>query len=277
MNLIIDILFFIFAFWPLMLLAPLEWRKDSIRGMLIIWCFFAVIRLIGFITGQTIPVFLIPEPLNTVIFFTAGAILLIITGLRSGLPRWNIRKKAEEAKSVEDLRRLSPTEFEAMVVELFTAEGHKARRTGAIGDHGVDVVIQAANGEKWVVQCKRWRGSVGEPVIRDFHGVMQHEKADKGAIITNGTFTPQAKEWARGKPLSLMEGDEFLSLLKKARGTHRPITSAAAQATEATPPLCPKCGSQMVVRIAKQGPNTGGKFWGCPKYPNCRGILKYEP
>ncbi len=268
--------FLLFPFWPLMLLAPLQWRKNSLGGMLVIWCFFAIIRLIGFITGQTIPVFLIPEPLNTVIFFAAGAILLLITWLRNGLPRWNIRKKADEARSVEDLRRLSPTEFEQMVVELFTEEGHKARRTGAIGDHGVDVEVQASSGEKWVVQCKRWRGSVGEPVIRDFHGVMQHEKADRGIVITTGIFTPQAKEWTRGKPLSLMEGDEFLSLLKKARGTHRPVTSAAAITSEATPPLCPKCGSQMVVRIAKQGPNIGGKFWGCPNYPRCNGLLKID-
>jgi len=45
---------------------------------------------------------------------------------------------------------------------------------------------------------------------------------------------------------------------------------------ESTTPLCPKCGTTMVLRTAKQGLNQGGKFWGCPDYPRCRGILKHD-
>lgn len=39
---------------------------------------------------------------------------------------------------------------------------------------------------------------------------------------------------------------------------------------------CPKCGSEMILRTAKHGDNQGGKFWGCSKYPECRGILKIQ-
>lgn len=35
---------------------------------------------------------------------------------------------------------------------------------------------------------------------------------------------------------------------------------------------CPSCGSNMVLRVAKRGPNAGGKFWGCEAYPKCKGI-----
>ena len=38
-------------------------------------------------------------------------------------------------------------------------------------------------------------------------------------------------------------------------------------------PTCPKCGSGMVLRVAKQGANKGGRFWGCSRYPHCKGIL----
>lgn len=130
-----------------------------------------------------------------------------------------LRMRGDTASSPKDLFDLPPNNFENMVVELFTARGHKANKTGAIGDHGVDVVVQAKNGEKWVAQCKRWRGNVGEPVIRDFYGVMHHEKADRGMIITTGTFTPQAREWAKGKPLDLIEGHQFLEYWKKARAS----------------------------------------------------------
>ena len=45
---------------------------------------------------------------------------------------------------------------------------------------------------------------------------------------------------------------------------------------QAPSPRCPKCGSEMVLRTAKRGDNQGGKFWGCLKYPECRGILNIE-
>ena len=34
--------------------------------------------------------------------------------------------------------------------------------------------------------------------------------------------------------------------------------------------ICPRCGSNLVERIAKRGPNAGTKFLGCNNYPKCR-------
>ncbi|SHN90832.1 hypothetical protein BHECKSOX_990 [Bathymodiolus heckerae thiotrophic gill symbiont] len=34
--------------------------------------------------------------------------------------------------------------------------------------------------------------------------------------------------------------------------------------------VCPKCGSNLVERTAKQGPKTGSQFLGCGSYPKCR-------
>ena len=39
-------------------------------------------------------------------------------------------------------------------------------------------------------------------------------------------------------------------------------------------PFCPKCGSQMVLRTARQGKYSGENFWGCTAFPKCKGILK---
>lgn len=38
-------------------------------------------------------------------------------------------------------------------------------------------------------------------------------------------------------------------------------------------PCCPKCGSKMILRTAKNGQHIGNKFWGCSTYPKCRGLL----
>ncbi len=189
------------------------------------------------------------------------------------------------ARDPEDLLKLTPREFENMVADLYRANGYRAWRTGATGDHGVDVVIQTGNGEKWVAQCKRWRGAVGEPVVRDFYGVMQHEKADKGAIVTTGTFTPQARAWAKGKPIFLYDGNEFLAAWKEARerrspssNVTSPITTLPLEANQATTkadtaPLCPKCGSKMILRVASRGEHKGEPFYGCSQYPKCQGVI----
>ena len=37
-------------------------------------------------------------------------------------------------------------------------------------------------------------------------------------------------------------------------------------------PSCPKCGAPMVLRTATKGENKGNQFYGCSKFPKCRGI-----
>ena len=40
--------------------------------------------------------------------------------------------------------------------------------------------------------------------------------------------------------------------------------------------LCPKCGSAMVLRTSKKGPNAGNQFWGCSAFPKCHAIATAE-
>ena len=54
------------------------------------------------------------------------------------------------------------------------------------------------------------------------------------------------------------------------------ITNEQPEQVQESSPRCPKCGSDMVLRTAKRGDNQGGKFWGCSKYPECRGILNID-
>jgi HJR/Mrr/RecB family endonuclease len=209
---------FFFGLWPVLLVSMLDTGGRSLLATGIAgWIFLAIGRVYLVFKPSSVFTFrLLPEPWNTALFVVAGAALL---GFKYGLRalRWGrSNRKMGQARAVDDLLDLSPREFEEMVVQLYRRKGHEAVRTGRPGDHGVDIVIEAGNGRKWIVQCKRWRGAVGEPVIRDFYGVLHHEKADAGAIVTTGTFTLQAREWARGKPIYLYDGREFLELWKRA-------------------------------------------------------------
>ena len=70
---------------------------------------------------------------------------------------------------------------------------------------------------------------------------------------------------------------ELTALLRERTTPGAPRTGAAQDSPqEESPgsdvPPCPKCGSPIVLRTAKRGPNAGTQFWGCPNYPRCRGI-----
>ncbi len=215
-----QILFYVFDilfdFWPVLVLAPLQNRKNSIRSLLYGWIFWAIIRIaLLFNPEPSSGSMLIREPLSTTLFFTTGLVLATLTILKGVVKSGSLRRKANSF-SVKDLDDLPPGEFEEMTAELFRALGYEAHRTKMIGDHGVDVVVKAKDGRKMVVQCKRWRGPVGEPMVRDFYGAMQHEKAAKGTIFATNGFTDKAIEWAKGKPLLLYDGKKFLELWKKA-------------------------------------------------------------
>lgn len=209
---------FFFLAWPLLILSPLNWRRRSRfpETFITIWVFVAVVRFflifspVGFLE-------VFPEPLYSILFLLVGITLVGIYLYRLRARKRKLHQTGDEAQSPKDLLDLTPSEFEEMVVELYRSFGHRAMRTGQIGDHGVDVIIEAKNGEKWIAQCKRWRGSVGEPIIRDFYGTMHHEKAAKGALITTGTFTTQAREWARGKPIFFYDGEEFLEAWRRSK------------------------------------------------------------
>jgi restriction system protein len=157
------------------------------------------------------------EPWNTLLFVLTGVVLFAVWYIRRRGRATSFPKRTTEARSVEDLLALSPSAFGEMVAELYRLKGHRAWRTGARGDHGVDVVVEAHNGETWIVQCKRWSGAVGEHEVRDLYGAMHHEKANGAALITSGVLTPQACAWAQGKPIWLYDGRAFLSHWRKVK------------------------------------------------------------
>ncbi len=85
---------FVFMFWPLILLGSLPRRRRILDGMLSLWGLLAVMRVFLIFVPKPLPPFFIPEPLNTTLFFVAGAVLLAIrVGLSFGQNR-DIRQKA---------------------------------------------------------------------------------------------------------------------------------------------------------------------------------------
>lgn len=117
-----------------------------------------------------------------------------------------------------DINSLSGIEFENICKNLIENMGFSVETTKASGDGGIDLI--AYNHEpvfsgKYIIQCKRYSGSVGEPIIRDLYGVITSERANKGILITTGYFTKSAIAFAEGKPIELIDGEQLDALLKR--------------------------------------------------------------
>lgn len=183
--------------------------------------------------------------------------------------------------SGDALRSMNWREFEMLVGEAFRMKGYSVTETGGGGaDGGIDLELRKGS-EVFMVQCKQWRAyKVSVNIVRELFGVMAARGATGGFLVTSGVFTADAHDFAKGRNIELIDGAALKILIDRSRAAHSvtaPVGSAATkQHTPAAPqsatPACPRCGATMAKRIAKQGTNAGNAFWGCTKFPDCRGI-----
>lgn len=114
------------------------------------------------------------------------------------------------------LLRMDPLDFEDLVAELFQAMGMEVMTTARSGDGGVDVRAMDPDpirGGKIVVQVKRYSHTLPPSPVRDLYGTMLHEGATRGILVTTAEPGPGAREFAAGKPLSLIGGRQLAGLL----------------------------------------------------------------
>jgi restriction system protein len=112
--------------------------------------------------------------------------------------------------------------FERLCQRLLREAGfQQVTVTGRSGDSGIDghgiLELNAFVTFKVLFQCKRYKGSVGASPIRDLRGAMEG-RADKGIILTTGTFTQEARREARrdgARPIELVDGDKLVDMFEK--------------------------------------------------------------
>jgi restriction system protein len=121
-------------------------------------------------------------------------------------------------ESRPNIMDLTPFEFESLVGNLFTKMGLETRQTRASRDGGVDAIafdIRPVLGGKIVIQAKRYKNTVGVAAVRDLYGTMINEGANKGILVTTAGYGPDAFEFAKDKPIELMDGHQLLYLLEQ--------------------------------------------------------------
>jgi len=198
---------------------------------------------------------------------------LLATAAIAAFNQFRKGKMLESVSGSESIQSLNWREFEELVAEAFRRKGYFVLENPEKGpDGGVDIRLRKG-GNLILVQCKHWKsGKVGVKTVRELYGVMAAKQAYAGIIVTFGTFTEDAKKFATGKSIELISGNQLLKLISSVQKNQQVSKSD----NEIQVPTCPKCGSEMKLRIAKKGKYAGQEFWGCSNFPDCRGILAYN-
>ncbi len=125
-------------------------------------------------------------------------------------------------KEADNLAAMDWQDFENLIREIFEKEfatsGGEVKITQASRDGGVDAIAfdpDPIRGGKIVIQAKRYTNVVGVSSVRDLYGTTLNEGATKGILVTTADFGPDAYEFIKGKPLTLLNGSNLLHLLEK--------------------------------------------------------------
>ncbi|HYI09857.1 MAG TPA: restriction endonuclease [Thermoanaerobaculia bacterium] len=113
---------------------------------------------------------------------------------------------------------LTPFEFENLVGNVFTKMGLETKLTRSSRDGGVDVVAYDTRpvlGGRVVIQAKRYKNTVGVSAVRDLFGTMMNEGANKGILVTTSGYGPDAFNFAKDKPIELIDGGGLLFLCEQ--------------------------------------------------------------
>jgi restriction system protein len=122
---------------------------------------------------------------------------------------------------LEKLISLPADGFERLCQRLLRESGFESVTvTGKSGDGGLDGIgvlqVNPFVSFKVLFQCKRYSGSVTPSQVRDFRGAMMG-RADKGIILTTGTFTSDAKKEAIRDgvpPIELVDGEKLIDMFE---------------------------------------------------------------
>lgn len=128
------------------------------------------------------------------------------------------------------LLALPPAGFERLSQRLLREAGFtQVVVTGQSGDGGIDgyglLQVNPLVSFKVLFQCKRYAKSVSPSQVRDFRGAMSG-RADKGIVITTGTFTAEAKREATrdgAPPIELIDGEKLIDMLEQLRLGLKPV------------------------------------------------------
>jgi len=177
--------------------------------------------------------------------------------------------------SIPALESLRTDQVELLIGEIFRREGYTIELSAGLNhEDGIDLMLRRES-ETTLVQCKYWKTArVSSREMREFYGTMAAGGAPHGILVTTGSFTPDATEFADGKGIQLIDG---ATLAAKITAVAKPGENLCTVSTwiddfvahaRIFDPECPVCHGTMVIRNNRA---SGAPSWSCRGYPRCPG------
>jgi hypothetical protein len=132
---------------------------------------------------------------------------------------WGVPTSQEAKKSISSLPPWMPTLIREQFEEQCTAVGGELKVTQASSDGGFHAVAFVPppflGGGKILIQAKRYTNTVGVAAVRDLYGTVVNEGAIRGTLVTTSDYSKDSYEFAKGKPLKLINGRDLLRSLER--------------------------------------------------------------
>jgi restriction system protein len=245
-------------------------RHSSIADDLVLlpwWVTGVLAGIVYFVLPAFLPPFIAKGGVTGIVSLGLLAIAAI-----SALRAWKTARMLERQTSIDSLRALPWKRFEDLLGEAYRRQGYRVEETLGCGpDGGVDLVLRKED-RTILVQCKRQKQSVSVAIVRELYGVLVDRGAAGAKLAATTNFTREAIAFAAGKPIELIGLAALLELIQGVQTSGNIALPVRKEEQTQRAPFCPRCGSGMVMRTARPGANAGQSFWGCSKYPACRGM-----
>lgn len=115
-----------------------------------------------------------------------------------------VKERAKKyAEASTDAEKMTPVEYEIFCAELLKKGGWAAILTKASGDQGVDIVADK-EGRRIAIQCKKYSSPVGNAAVQEICAGMKFVNASFGMVVSNASFTPQARQLAQSTNVLLL-------------------------------------------------------------------------
>ena len=150
-----------------------------------------------------------------ILLFFAALFFWKLTGL---MRSYSVHKLLKKSRSIKRIKKLSWESFEQLCKVLFEKQGWRVlgnEKKGA--DGGVDLWMKRRM-RSAIVQCKRYDDAmVTIKVIREMYGLMHEYGVDEAYVVTSSRFTKECYRFVKDKPITLIDGEQLLLLVRKYR------------------------------------------------------------
>jgi len=172
--------------------------------------------------------------------------------------------------SIRLLQEIEWKKFEELCLGYFLLKGANATLIPKGTNGFIQLRLENAAEVNAIVKHKTSIKDIGVKEIKALLSLMALSKVQKGFYMTAGSFSEEAKVFAKENKVTLISGGMLLTMLKRLRPSQQKKLLARTIEGDYRTPTCPACNVKMISLL---GPHQNKYYWGCIYKPKCKHIM----